>query len=418
MNYQSNKHVFGTKADDQIITMTCPSNQYFRFEKSIGISDNIQYIKQLTDLPDPIEGIITLENNKTYIFIDSVDFLGNRLVCGTNQVIKGTSSENVYLSSTGLDSATAFITSTKTIILRDITIIDIQTIFDLDASDSNQVIDWEYFNIQNCSMCGSIKNYGNFIVSNSAWLSFQGLAFDGTFGTIGFMNCLITNGNSLVSLSVESTAVITRRFKVIESSFVMTDGSLAIYFDNSASVPDQGYILTSVNFSGDGSSLYIDGLSSTSNKALFFKNLGISNSVSNGSFYIGTPAATTLVLNTWTKVSGTTTASSINQKFTHSNNRLTYAGSLRQLFRVAYHCSISGTHNDDIQIGISKNGANPLGESIMVQTVDSSGKINNVGLTFYIELRQNDYIELWCRNVTGSRDITAEQINVCVGGEF
>lgn len=54
----------------------------------------------------------------------------------------------------------------------------------------------------------------------------------------------------------------------------------------------------------------------------------------------------------------------------------------------------------------------------MSQTVDSGGKIGNVGLTFYAELAQNDYVELWCRNLTASRNITADQINVCLGGDF
>ena len=418
MNYLSHRHTFGTKGDERYINVSSCPNQILNFSTSVQFDDALQYVYIKEDLPAPVGGVITLVDNKTYLFMFSIDLMGNRIQCANNSIIKGTSSETSNIKSTGLTPGVALFTSTKTIIFQNITIEDVDTVFDLNGSDSSQVVDWDKFNIENSPNIGIIQNYGNFILTNSAFLNCAGLCFDGEIATIGIDNCLFTNFQNLVSIKISDTSVITRRFKLVESSMVTTGTGSSIEFSTSATVGHQGYVLTSINFSGGTSSAHLIGVQSNDVKSLFFKNLGIKNSESNGTLYVNVPSVTALVLNTWVKIAGATLPSGINQKFDSTDNRLIYTGSLSQIMRCSYNASVSGGNGDDIEFGVSKNGTSPSPETVGTQSIDSGGKINNIGITFYIELEENDHIELWARNITQSRNITATNINLSVGGQF
>ena len=73
----------------------------------VDINNNIEFVSSKSDLPLPSGGVITLEANKTYYFIDNVDLTGDRLVGGQNTTILGTSSENASITSTGLGTGLA-----------------------------------------------------------------------------------------------------------------------------------------------------------------------------------------------------------------------------------------------------------------------------------------------------------------------
>jgi hypothetical protein len=76
------------------------------------------FVSSLDDFPDPVGGVITLPADTTWELTQDVDLLGNRLVAAADVLIKGQSSENCKLSSTGL-TGTAMITGTGSVLLRD-----------------------------------------------------------------------------------------------------------------------------------------------------------------------------------------------------------------------------------------------------------------------------------------------------------
>ena len=71
----------------------------------------ISFVARKADLPAAVTGVITLAANATYYFVNTLDLTGDRLVCGANTTILGSSSENCRLISTGLSAATALISS-------------------------------------------------------------------------------------------------------------------------------------------------------------------------------------------------------------------------------------------------------------------------------------------------------------------
>ena len=101
---------------------------------TIDISGNVVFINELSDLPDPVGGVITLLDNLTYYFTTDIDLVGNRLVLGSDTTILGASSENCSITSTGLSAGVALITATQTNPIRHITIKDVDTALDFDGT--------------------------------------------------------------------------------------------------------------------------------------------------------------------------------------------------------------------------------------------------------------------------------------------
>lgn len=373
---------------------------------------NYYFVSALSKLPTPVGGVITLEDNATYLFTTVVDLAGNRLVCGQNTTILGGSSENCRIKSTGL-IGTALITSNYSLPIRSITI-EADLALNLNGDGVTTALDWFGVNFKNCNTIGTIQNYSNFIMTDSAFLNSSGLTFDGTIDTIGFTQCLFDNRTSGTAITLPSTLTVSRRFRIIYSSFVALATETALNVSVSASIPVEGYILDTVNFSGGGN--YTNGVQFSDNKPLFVNCRGISNSAEIANYHMANNATLTdiITVNTPVKVAGTTTASSINQRFTHSNNRVTYIGAITRSFRVSSVASVtSSSSNKQIGFYVAKNGV-VIDESEMYMTTNTNSRAESIAIQTIITLSTNDYLEIYVENSTDATDITVTFLNTIV----
>lgn len=377
-------------------------------------SGNIVFVGAKTDLPTAVSGVITLADSISYFFTTIVDLTGDRLVCGLNTVILGASSENCYIKSTGLNSSTALITSVYSLPIRNISFTH-GTVFNLDGDGVTTALDWFGINFVNCATIGTIKDYSNFVMGDSAFLNSSGLTFDGSIGTIAFGNCLFDCSTGGTAIILPSTLTVSRRFRIIYSSFVTLSGETSISVNASAVISDERYILDTVNFSGGGT--YISGVDQTSNKTLFTNCVGIANTTTRGFYYMVNNTTDTTIgvpnVNVWKKASGTTTADSNNSKFTHTSNRLTYTGAFNTSFLVTANTAVrSGASNQNISIGIAKNGTILPNSEMTIRT--STSNQEHPGSTQYqIDLITNDYVELFVKN-TQQTDVRVSDLNFSV----
>ncbi len=368
------------------------------------------FVNSKTDLPNAVSNVITLLDNVTYYFTSLVDLTGDRLVCGINTTILGASSENCILKSTGLNSSTALISSVYSLPMRNITITH-GTALNLDGDGVTTALDWFGVNFTNCDIVGTIKDYTNFVMSDSAFLNSGNLTFDGTIGTIGMSNCLFDCTTGSTALILPSTLIVSRRFRVIYSSFVVLSGEIGINVDASATISSERYILDTVNFSGGGT--YIAGIGHTDNKALFVNCVGITNTSTKGFMYMLNNTTDTTIgvpnVNVWVKANGTT-ISGTNSKFTHTTNRLTYNGAFTNSFLVTLNATVrSGGTNQLISIGVAKNGVAIDESEGIIRTTTSN--IEHGGSTqAVLEMVANDYVELYVRN-TSSTNIRVTDFN-------
>jgi hypothetical protein len=394
--------------------------QYQRYNNFLE-SSKIEFIDKVEDFPEAVSGVITLADNQTYFITTTVDLLGARIVCGQNTTIIGGSSENCILKSTGLAAATPLITSIYSLPMRNISITH-GTALDLNGSGTpTAAIDWFGVNFLDCnssgggSGVGTIQNYSNFIMSDCALLNSSGMTFNGTIGTVGFVQCLFSGVAAQTTLNFPSTLTITRRIRATYSSFVAFGGATAINVSTSAVIPVEGYILDTINFSGGAT--YTAGVQFNDNKALFINCKGIGNSAEIGqAYYINNttqnPIATTGVFE---KILGTTTASPVNQKFSHTNNRLTYTGGITRSFRVTASCSAQAitTNNTTILVRAAKNGTT-IAESESQATTSGTLRNENFYSQAIVELTTNDFIELFIANATNANNLLVTELNMIV----
>ena len=396
--------VLQTRGDDGVGTVAIE-------EKTFG---NTVIVSEKSDFPEPTAGIILLEANKTYFIYGDIDLTGDRIVTqGTNAII-GSSSETSSLTSTGI-GADELINSDYTLVMQNITIKDVALALVIDGIGNNVALDWVAVNFLNVTEIGTIKDVRNFIYTSGAFLSSQGLKFNGTIGTISFFGSLFIGDATTADdiIEVLSTTIINRRFRIIYSTVSTNLLKKGINVSASATIPNEGFILDTVNFEGTGT--YLTGLDHTSNKASFKACTGIVNSDEIAQYFMNgnTTATTITTVGTAVKVAGTTTAALFNQKFDHSDNRATYLGSRTRFFKVTATLSVQSGNNNEIGIYIAKNDT-LLSESEIYITTNSGGRAENGMVQTIVELSQDDYIEIFVENDTSTTDVTVTDLNVII----
>jgi hypothetical protein len=378
-----------------------------------SLYSKIKFIEVKSDFPAPIAGVITLLDNLTYYVLATIDLTGDRIVCGQNTTILGGSSENCKLCSFGLAPSTPLVSSQWSLPMRNISLTH-GTAISLDATgNANQALDWAGVNFLNCPIVGLVKNYSNFIATDCGFLNAGNMTFDGTIGTVGFITCIFDNTATGTSLIIPATAIITRRFRVVYSSFISLVGETALNVSTSASIPVEGYILAAANFAGGGT--YTSGVLYNDNKALFQNCRGVTNSISIGQAYmVNNVVATTIaVAGTFYKIIGTTSPSVLNQRFSHSANRLTFDGQIGGAFKITAILSCSSGNNQLLLTRVALNGTTvPQSESQI--STSGNGRSENIVVAAIISLAATDYIEIFVANSTSSTNITVSELNFIV----
>ena len=383
---------------------------------AVSGGSEFSYVNSLSELPTAVSGVITLEDDKTYYFTTTIDLLGSRLVGGSNTVLLGASSENSILTSTGLGVGVPLFTSIYTTPIRHLSFNDVDTAIDFDGTTNpnDMALDFTGVNFLNVPNIGNVKGATNFIFDKGAFLNSKGLSFDGTIGTIGFGNSLFSGDGSAGNIiDIKSTCTITRRFRIIYSSVIAFGSTNGINVNVSATIPNEAYILDTINFSGGGT--YLNGVSVTDNKTLFVNCKGISNTSEVSQYYMnGNATATTIsAINTPVKVLGTTTSASVTQKFTNTDNKAEYIGSFTRFFKVTATLSVTSGNNNQVGVYIAKNGT-IINESEVYGTTSGTGRAENIVVQTLIQLSTNDYIEIFVENATATNGVTVTDLNVII----
>lgn len=385
-------------------------------------SGDIVFVDTKEDLPTAVSGVITLAENVTYYITNHLDLTGDRLVCSDNTTILGASSENCSITSTGIGTTfptNYLIESLYTLPIRHITIKDVPLGVGINISGTGAqpiALDWTGVNFSGCAInmtCGEIDN---FIFSKGAILGGGTMVFNASVGTIGIDNSIfVGSGGAEKLIELTASCIITRRFRVIYSSIVAFGSTEGVDINASATIPVEGFILDTVNFSGG--STYLAGLDNTSNKSLFVRCVGIINTSVNGQMYMQDNATATTISDTTSffKVAGVTTASADNEKYTETDNRLTNGASIKRKYLIQCSLSFESGNNNICEFGFYDSKLSAVRTpSRTKSTANSSGRAESVTFSCVVQHSEGDYIEIHAKNTTGANDITVTDMNVVI----
>jgi hypothetical protein len=414
----------GSEVDVGPLTVGREGNNYYSIQAGSASSSSdtgtlsaITYVSSLGDLPTPSGGVITLLADHTYYFIGTVDLAGNRMVGALNTCILGSSSENAFITSTGLGTGVALFTSEWTTPIRHVSFKDVDTCLAISgATNAPLALDWTGVNFVNIPHVGTINTCDNFIFNKGSFLGAQGLVFTGSVGTFSIADSLLRGLGSAGSLvEINAGATITRRFRVTYSSVVAFGSTTGLDVSDSATINTESFILDTVSFSGG--STYLPGVSTSSNKSLFSNCTGIVNTSVNGQAYMrnNSTATTVSALNTFYKITGTTTPSADNAKYDHSNNRLTNAAAVERKYLIQCTLSFTSGTNDVCEFGFYDSKLGAIREpSRTTGTANSAGRLENLTLACVVQHSSGDYIEMHCANTSSVADITVDSLNLLI----
>lgn len=358
------------------------------------------------DLPEPVAGVITLEDNTEYFFLNDVT-TANRFIYGNNCVLKGSDAVIITLTYTG--SGILFTSVDKGIKIQDLKIICATgTLFDISSSTSTHIF-------RGLNLTLTAANGGNlhgmaisFLFNVVATFTTSGFTFTGTHKAALFSTMSITQAGSqdvfALGTAVFDSFTLDKTLFVATTSGYILSGAAA-----SANLSANG-LGTIFNCQQLGSSTFLGpNISSYDDRWEMLSNPTIVDSMdlalahhTGGSITITGTNVPVLVGATW--------VSDDMHRFTHNaNGQWTYNG---KGTHVSITFSISGAAasvSDTYTFYLYKNGVQITASAISRQFTTSVGSL---ALVWSLQLAKNDYIELWVEDNTGIRNFVVSKIVV------
>ena len=271
----------------------------------------------------------------------------------------------------------------------------------------------------NCKAIGTISGFDvasikSCIFSNTSndFVNESGLVYDGT------MNKILLGGNvfqkfNTTSHVIEFSDSLTVSLIDIEGNYFKYDSSFAAMVDSGCS------ITTAAIFRGNafaGTVQACEGFGPETVIWDFVANTGVKDSQIVGLTHLTASSSTTFVsTGVAVKVAGTT-STEMNERFTGSNNRLTYTGVRDDLVSVDASFTVDAAgNNKQISVYIAKKGTIRAASRSMVRV--ASGADNRSGVCLdLLNLQTGDYIEVWAANDTDTTSITVLEMTLRVIG--
>lgn len=366
-------------------------------------ASNLVYVYSMNDLPVPVGPVITLDATKMYIFSGTVDISPNYIVMngaglrGVDPQKDGVMSNvgGAVLRSVDTDifiqdlAVIPFSGSTKAYEFSDATGTKFCNLF-----SGTSVVD--YPGVPSLGV-GSVSGFKAITFVKNYWKAADGLKVGGNVGKFAAALNFITGITAGSGLEFLGTLVIDD-IDLANNYFVYT-GQTGIKVNAGATV-DRAR-LTSNMFRDVGTPL--TGVDSYSPGWSMQQNTNIPNSRAYSFIYFNnnTTSTTLTNLDTFYKIAGATTVVK-QQRFTATNNRLTYIGKEPILGKVLVIIGAKAPSNGaEFTIAIAKNG------TLITAPIASMGSTTNnqsfqISFNTEVDMITNDYIEVFIKSSTSS----------------
>lgn len=369
-------------------------------------------VRSARDLPPADAGVITLPADTAWMICVHLDLQGARIVCAGICAIYGTSAETASLTSTGLTGA-PLLAASETLQLRTLSLAMPagEVCVSVAGDGVTTALDWHLVNFTGDGRALNANNVNNFLGDSLALLSGDGFYFTGTVNTVAMVDSIFLPPSGLSAVDVTG-ATVNRRLRLTNCAGVVTGGAQGVRVDAANIALPEGCQIDTCNFSGGGT--YVTPLTYLSDKARWIECRGITNTARIGELYWTGNATATVNpgAGIFAKVAGVSTPDPNNQRFGHSDNRLTYVSALTVSFIITAVCTITAANNNQVTVAMYKDGAEIPGSSQTV-TTNAAGRAENITIQTTTTLAEAQYIETWVANNT-TADVTVTVLNMIV----
>ena len=375
---------------------------------------NVVIVTLLSDFPTPVAGVITLQDNMTYIITTTVVLGTNRIEAGVSNTIYSFDKSTGVLVYTG---ASAMISTTN----KDVSIVNTTlvassvggSVFNLQGTSANNIEIRDCI-FANCKSIGVINGFGVCVFQkNFVTLCDQGIQFGSTASEdLIFIDNYFKSLNNTVGCKFidiiaggsYSDIIISRNhFDTQSNETALTVGAITI--------AEYGKVLDNT-FHSTGTST--SGVSYSSAGWLFQGNSDILNTVANGQIRFVDNATTTTVNNTAVAINGTFTLKSGANKFdSPSNGILRYTDKEPATIRLMANLCAFGASSYTAECTIWKNGAQQ-NESKMGFTIYTAREFITI-MFLDNNAVQNDQYEVRIRKTTAG-NVTTTIIDLQLSG--
>lgn len=367
------------------------------------------FVQSLADLPTPSAGTITMSSSKTYVFTGAVDLMGNRILATQPVKLCGLGSTVSKLTSTGLSTSEYLISSVNDLEISGLTLESHRVVTRSSGAPATNYFYMDKCTVLNSPQMGVINNTGVISVTNCSLVNSDKLQFTGTSNSIVVEGCSMSSTVTGLGIIDAGAITVNKRFRICYCNIENNAPSDALQI-GLANIPNEGLLIDTCRFTGAAVYPYY-----TSNKALIVNCTGITNTSTGGFMSMVDNATPTVVsLGVWTKLLGATTAGSLNSKFTHTDNKLTYTGAFTTQFIVDVRANVFCANNgQSVSVGVAKNGVMVSTQEMSARYIDGSNPVPASCLV-PVQLSTNDYIEVFVRNSTSASNTTGSDMQCLI----
>lgn len=383
-------------------------------------------VGDISDLPSPVGGVITLPTGSLVQPVGLVDLGSNRIELSAGSSICGLDpGRDGFMSTTS--SAVISGTDIGQVIMRNFFVVNVVgSAFDITTSTDSHVnfffvgvLGSRFGSITGGRVCAlefcysgqlSVPGIGTFRPTG-------GVVFDGSIGKVYVVNTPFEDLNAGVSAITLSSSLVADVVD-IKGNFFKGDDGVGV-------TAESGYTIAEGLYTGNlitddllgGNIVPTVGFDGSDVNWTFADNTGTRNSKTLGLMSIDVSSTTDIVtVNVPVKVAGTTTAHPLNERFSHSTNRLTYTGNRPvEVSVVAASYITSAGNNKEYRFWVAKNGV-PIPGARATVRIASGGDRRAVTVIALAQLVTSDYLELWVEGITDSTDVTVLDSNFLVTG--
>ena len=401
----------GIKAVEPI-EINVDSNGFIVFSEAASplALTNTVVVSDITDFPDAVSGVITLEDDTNYILVQPIT-TSNRFVLGANNSITSNNPFSPIFTYTG--SGTFFTGVDVNCLISYIAInAPSAKLFDISSPTSGKTFGLDVVTVVACDSVGDFNDLRSLNVDNLGVFSANdGITVSGTSNWSVFsLTKTRIESTSATFAGIDFTTSTHKTLEIIDPIIRAPSGAVGITGLASSGNITANEVATVTSGEFTGGLTPLSTISSDDVRWEFQGNAGITDSLSDALIgFNGNTTETVISTINTPVVTNAVWAEEAARRFTStSGGRLTYDSEQTKHFPVDVAVGVIsvGGGSTDITTYLALNGSVIANSG---RTVNASGsKPRTLSIPWQLDLSENDYLEVFVENNSGTNNIIVE----------